>query len=43
MTTTAPAEDAEQGRADVRDAGHVDVLVVGAGVSGAAAATRGTP
>ena len=43
MTTTAPATAAEQGgeKADgeeVRDAGHVDVLIVGAGVSGIGAA-----
>ena len=41
MTTTAPATADGQGSpdtADVRDAGHVDVLVVGAGVSGIGAA-----
>jgi monooxygenase len=36
MTTTAPAP--EQTRDDVQDAGHVDVLIVGAGVSGIGAA-----
>ncbi|MBM7809035.1 cation diffusion facilitator CzcD-associated flavoprotein CzcO [Geodermatophilus bullaregiensis] len=38
MTTTAPTKAAEQGHPDVEDAGHVDVLVVGAGVSGIGAA-----
>jgi len=34
MTTTAPA----QGTEEIQDAGHVDVLIVGAGVSGIGAA-----
>jgi monooxygenase len=38
MTTTAPERAPEQGREDVQDAGHVDVLIVGAGVSGIGAA-----
>ena len=38
MTTTAPTKPAEQTQADVQDAGHVDVLIVGAGVSGIGAA-----
>src|SRR5688572_30541627 len=38
MTTTAPATSAGPGSEHVQDAGHVDVLVVGAGVSGIGAA-----
>ena len=38
MTTTAPATAPEQGTAEIQDAGHVDVLIVGAGVSGIGAA-----
>ncbi len=38
MTTTAPATAAEPGVEEVQDAGHVDVLIVGAGVSGIGAA-----
>ena len=38
MTTTAPVNAPEQGTSDIRDAGHVDVVVVGAGVSGIGAA-----
>ena len=42
MTTTAPHTDPEHTDAehDVQDAGHVDVLIVGAGVSGIGAAHR---
>ena len=36
--TTAPVTAPEQDTADVQDAGHVDVLIVGAGVSGIGAA-----
>jgi cation diffusion facilitator CzcD-associated flavoprotein CzcO len=38
MTTTAPVSTPEQGNADIQDAGHVDVLIIGAGVSGIGAA-----
>src|SRR4028118_1991933 len=38
MTTTAPTRASEQAHPDVQDAGHVDVLIVGAGVSGIGAA-----
>jgi len=38
MTTTAPATASAQGTEKTEDAGHVDVLVVGAGVSGIGAA-----
>src|SRR5258705_11478424 len=38
MTTTAPATAPAQGTEEIQDAGHVDVLVVGAGVSGIGAA-----
>jgi monooxygenase len=38
MTRTAPATAPEQDAREVRDAGHVDVLIVGAGVSGIGAA-----
>jgi cation diffusion facilitator CzcD-associated flavoprotein CzcO len=38
MTTTAPVTAPEQGTDEVQDAGHVDVLIVGAGVSGIGAA-----
>lgn len=38
MTTTAPGIALEQGAGEVQDAGHVDVLIVGAGVSGIGAA-----
>src|SRR3954466_6315307 len=38
MTTTAPVSAPEQGTMDIQDAGHVDVLIVGAGVSGIGAA-----
>jgi monooxygenase len=38
MTTTAPATASEQATEEIRDAGHVDVLIVGAGVSGIGAA-----
>ena len=34
MTTTAPATAPAQGAEEIQDAGHVDVLIVGAGVSG---------
>src|SRR6202522_3463311 len=34
MTTTAPATAPAQGTPEIQDAGHVDVLIVGAGVSG---------
>ncbi len=37
-TTTAPTRASEQAHPDVQDAGHVDVLIVGAGVSGIGAA-----
>lgn len=38
MTTTAPATAPGQGTEDIRDAGHIEVLIVGAGVSGIGAA-----
>jgi monooxygenase len=38
MTTTATAEPSQRSGGDARDAGHVDVLIVGAGVSGIGAA-----
>src|SRR6516165_9464413 len=38
MTTTAPATAAGQGTGETQDAVHVDVLIVGAGVSGIGAA-----
>ena len=38
MTTTAPATAPAPGTDELQDAGHVDVLVVGAGVSGIGAA-----
>jgi cation diffusion facilitator CzcD-associated flavoprotein CzcO len=38
MMTTAPVGAPEQGRVDVHDGGHFDVLIVGAGVSGIGAA-----
>jgi len=38
MTTTAPATSPQQSSRNVQDAGHVDVLIVGAGVSGIGAA-----
>jgi cation diffusion facilitator CzcD-associated flavoprotein CzcO len=38
MTRTAPATAPQQGTDEVRDAGHVEVLIVGAGVSGIGAA-----
>jgi len=38
MTTTAPATAPADGAGDIQDAGHVDVLIVGAGVSGIGAA-----
>src|SRR3954452_12211911 len=38
MTTIAPVNAPEPGTMDVQDAGHVDVLIVGAGVSGIGAA-----
>jgi ribulose 1,5-bisphosphate synthetase/thiazole synthase len=38
MTTTASVSAPEQGTMDIQDAGHVDVLIVGAGVSGIGAA-----
>lgn len=38
MTTTAPAPTSERSSEDVQDAGHVDVLIVGVGVSGIGAA-----
>jgi len=38
MTTTAPVIAPEQGIEEPQDAGHVDVLIVGAGVSGIGAA-----
>src|SRR6202161_2844513 len=34
MTTTAPTTARAQGAEEIQDAGHVDVLIVGAGVSG---------
>ena len=34
MTTTASTTAPAQGTEEVQDAGHVDVLIVGAGVSG---------
>jgi monooxygenase len=37
-TTTAPATAPAQGPEEIKDAGHVDVLIVGAGVSGIGAA-----
>ena len=37
-TTTAPATAPAQGTGEIEDAGHVDVLIVGAGVSGIGAA-----
>ena len=37
-TTTAPATAPAQGTEEIEDAGHVDVLIVGAGVSGIGAA-----
>src|SRR6201982_3973599 len=36
--TTAPATAPAQGTEEIQDAGHVDVLIVGAGVSGIGAA-----
>src|SRR5450631_494042 len=38
MTTTAPTTVPAQGTQEIQDAGHVDVLIVGAGVSGIGAA-----
>src|SRR5215472_11955157 len=38
MTTRASATAAAQGTQEIQDAGHVDVLIVGAGVSGIGAA-----
>ena len=38
MTTTAPTTAPAQGTEAIQDAGHVDVLIVGAGVSGIGAA-----
>jgi monooxygenase len=38
MTTTAPAMAPGQGTEEIQDAGYVDVLIVGAGVSGIGAA-----
>src|SRR5687768_12393304 len=38
MTTTAPAAAPERSGGDVQDQGHLDVLIVGAGVSGIGAA-----
>src|ERR1700751_1449944 len=38
MTTTAPATAAAHDTGEIEDAGHVDVLIVGAGVSGIGAA-----
>ena len=38
MTTTAPTTAPAQGTEEIQDAGHVDVLIVGAGVSGIGAA-----
>jgi monooxygenase len=38
MTTTAPATAPEARTEDTQDAGHVDVLIIGAGVSGIGAA-----
>jgi len=38
MTTTAPATPSEESTAELQDAGYVDVLIVGAGVSGIGAA-----
>jgi cation diffusion facilitator CzcD-associated flavoprotein CzcO len=40
MTTTVPTEQSSTAEPDVRDEGHVDVLIVGAGVSGIGAAHR---
>jgi cation diffusion facilitator CzcD-associated flavoprotein CzcO len=38
MTTTAPTTGPAEGTQEIQDAGHVDVLIVGAGVSGIGAA-----
>src|ERR1035441_6313747 len=38
MTTTAPTTAPAQGTGEIQEAGHVDVLIVGAGVSGIGAA-----
>ncbi len=38
MTTTAPMTAPAEGTQEIQDAGHVDVLIVGAGVSGIGAA-----
>jgi monooxygenase len=38
MTTTAPTTTSSEGAREIQDAGYVDVLVVGAGVSGIGAA-----
>jgi len=38
MTTTAPTTAPAEGTGEIQDAGHVDVLIVGAGVSGIGAA-----
>jgi len=38
MTTTAPVTAPDRDRNEIQDAGHVDVLIVGAGVSGIGAA-----
>jgi len=38
MTTTAPATGPAPGMEEIQDAGHVDVLIVGAGISGIGAA-----
>src|SRR4051812_22448487 len=38
MTATAPTTAPAQGTEEIQDAGHTDVLIVGAGVSGIGAA-----
>jgi len=40
MTATAPAKTPGPSDGEVQDAGHVDVLIVGAGVSGIGAMTE---
>src|ERR1700759_108995 len=38
LMTTAPTTTSAQGTTEIQDAGHVDVLIIGAGVSGIGAA-----
>ena len=38
MTTTASTNASAPGTEEIQDAGHVDVLIVGAGISGIGAA-----